>query len=222
MRIQTTISDRVLNAMALFVSTDEARYALNGVRLELEGNQMIYVATDGRIMALYHAEHPDQNWPAVQFILPHPIVNQLVDTEQNCPMEISDADGVLVVKFFLPHGVLECTNDNDGLIDSKYPNWRSVVPTGPICAIPHTTVKLAYLAKFATAAQCLDESYEPILQFRGLDQVVTVQLNGMPEFFGIVMPMRIETKLFPLPEWLSKTIASKPQPVTNQTDAPAQ
>ncbi len=56
------------NAARLFASTDESRYILNGVLVEVRGSDALLVATDGRTMAVICAnfEEPAEGpWTAL-------------------------------------------------------------------------------------------------------------------------------------------------------------
>lgn len=216
MKIQTQLKTNELRAVAKFLGTDDTRYALNGVRFDFSEQGLCYVATDGRKMACLMAD-PDP-FPAIAFTVPHPVVGMVAAGDRRTvPVEISDEDGELVVKLFLEHGVLELTSNNDGLIDEKYPNWREVVPTAQLYAVPHMTIRLEFLATCQAAADELG-ALDPVMQFRGTDQVVTVQFNSTPEFFAILMPMRDTAKPEPLPAWLRKAITPAPLPQPQPSD----
>jgi len=205
MRIQTDIERKHLRAIVKLASTDERRYVLNGVRCEFGEHGIFLVATDGRKLGVLHAN--SNPFPQTAFTLPHTIVEMVArGNTERLPVEISDEDGLLV-KLFLDQGVLECTKENEALIDGNYPNWRHVIPSGPICSVPHAKVRFDYLDAFHELAAELSAGVSPIMQFTGVGNPITIQFEELPEFLGVVMPMRGDFDPNPIPNWMRRAIA---------------
>lgn len=122
--MQASINLRALNAINLAASSEDARYYLQGVKVEISERATIYVATNGHILAAYRdelAEAAESNTLLGEFIIPSHIckvklpkrgdigtLSQLADGE----FRIDSADGATLFK----------------PVAGTFPDWRRVVP----------------------------------------------------------------------------------------------
>lgn len=87
-------------------------------------------------------------------------------------------------------------------IDGSFPDWRRVVPTvEPENCAPAFNAQ--YLANFYDVAQMRNQKAIRILAHSETGPVV-VLVEGLPEFYGILMPMRAEglSRARPVPDWM--------------------
>lgn len=188
------ISLDLLKATALFVSTEEARYYLNGVFVQADkkGN-VVYVATDGHRMFIA----PGKSEPGFvgEIILPREVIAGI-----KLPTRRFGADdaAVLVVDGFdcrVEYG----SGSSVGFkaIDGKFPDWRRVLVTSTSGVVGHYNT--AYLDNFRKAGQMLGHGL-PMVLHNGVDPAV-IRWFGF-DGFGILMPHR-ENSLpaTVLPDW---------------------
>lgn len=109
------------------ISTDEARYVLNGIYLSLKEHKLTMVATDGRRLALADEEVDASEENSAEFIVPakavHELNRLLMDKGQ---VEIRHAEN---------HASFTLKDEKNGaillvtkLIEGNYPNYRQVIP----------------------------------------------------------------------------------------------
>jgi DNA polymerase III subunit beta len=110
-------------------STDaeSGRYALGGILLEFEADQVIAVATDGRRLAKMsgggsiHGELANADSPTIVPAKTMHLIERVLD-ESDEKVQLSPRSNDLIVKF--PNGILYSR-----LVEGKFPKWREVIPT---------------------------------------------------------------------------------------------
>jgi DNA polymerase-3 subunit beta len=104
------------------ISSDEARYVLNGILFSLTENKLTLVATDGRRLALFESdlEFPKSN--ERDFILPTKAVTEL----QRLLGE--DGDVLISSSNNLVSFELNGSQLVSKLVEGNYPNYRQVIP----------------------------------------------------------------------------------------------
>jgi DNA polymerase-3 subunit beta len=128
---KVTVTQEKLKGMmkktSFAISTDEARYVLNGIFISLKDHKMTIVATDGRRLALVDEEVDVSEKSQGEFIIPSKAVNELNRLLQD--------KGEVVIKY--AENQAEFTlKDEKGftvvivtkLIEGNYPNYRQVIP----------------------------------------------------------------------------------------------
>ena len=136
---KVTLAQDKLKAMmkktSFAISTDEARYVLNGIFISLKEHKMTIVATDGRRLALTDEEVDISEHSQGEFIIPAKAVNELNRLLQD--------KGDVTIKY--AENQAEFTlNDEKGfsvviiskLIEGNYPNYRQVIPAEPLERVP--------------------------------------------------------------------------------------
>lgn len=118
----------MLDRAAHAISTEETRYYLNGVFLELSETdgerRLTAVATDGHRLAALGAVAPrGATWPAGGVIVPRRAVGILRAMLAGCSDAVSVTVAGKVVEFVMPGATLRCK-----AIDGTFPDWRRVVP----------------------------------------------------------------------------------------------
>ncbi len=110
------------------ISTDEARYVLNGIFFSLKDHKMTMVATDGRRLALVDEEVDVLEQSQGEFIIPAKAVNELnrlLQEKGEVEMKYSENQAAFTLKDEKGFSVLIITK----LIEGNYPNYRQVIPS---------------------------------------------------------------------------------------------
>ena len=204
--IKISFDARTLKAALLCTSTDETRYYLKGVAVQLDGDKLFIVATDGhRLLAMqpeFTIERDDTDAAnRAEFgsvIIPADIVKNLkLDKRVNdCTLTIDAGKGEIEhcgqsVRF--------------GFVDGSFPNWRQVIPS---------TIT-GELAQFD--ASYIGELPKIVKAFDKRDSKIEIEHNGgSPAFVALDLPMPYVCLLMPfrgssdpvaLPSWVKTTRA---------------
>jgi DNA polymerase-3 subunit beta len=109
------------------ISTDEARYVLNGIFISLKDHKMTMVATDGRRLALVDEEVDVPDKSQGEFIIPAKAVNELnrlLQDKGEIEIKFSENQAAFTLKDEKGLSILIITK----LIEGNYPNYRQVIP----------------------------------------------------------------------------------------------
>jgi DNA polymerase III subunit beta len=123
---QATIKS-MMRKTSFAISTDEARYVLNGIFISLKDHKMTMVATDGRRLALVDEEVDISEKSQGEFIIPAKAVNELnrlLQEKGEVELKFSENQAAFTLKDEKGSGVLIITK----LIEGNYPNYRQVIP----------------------------------------------------------------------------------------------
>jgi hypothetical protein len=225
-----TIARQELKAALLFASTDETRYVINGVNIEARAGKAapVLVATDGRRLAVIET----QAQQAADFtkdctILIRPdFVKALCALSKalggkNCPWLAFDVTHKQSVEITIIGKDVSLVVNEEAFMDEKYPDWRQVVPAKSKKREPITDIGLnaEYVGDFARASKLLGGE-SPIMQMNlvGKEQQVEVKLQGLPQFYGLVMQCKLNTDIEYQPEFLAIAEAF-PKPVPEQSSS---
>ncbi len=113
-----------LSVASISMAQNDARFFLNGVLVEITGQQMRLVATDGHRLSLMHIPFVQEGaHGSYQGILPRKAVLELLRLV---------ASGNLSLCFSDTSFVLETADQQFSckLVDAKYPDYRRVIPVG--------------------------------------------------------------------------------------------
>ena len=180
----------------------DVRYYLNGVCLELMGDSMILIGTDGHRMA-WATLDDDNSGGALegkhhgpQFIIEGAYIKLLLgmfklSAYDQGHLDFEFTDGLVTITG--RQGEMRCK-----LIEGKFPDWRRVCKSG---AKPEGALEIGvnadYLADAAKACSTLcDNKYKGMkLVFHGANEAMLVTATGLPsgvtEAACVVMPMRL-------------------------------
>jgi DNA polymerase-3 subunit beta len=109
------------------ISTDEARYVLNGIYISLKDHKMTMVATDGRRLALVDEEVDVTESSQGEFIVPAKAVaelNRLLVDKGELELRYAENQASFTLKDEKGGAVLIISK----LIEGNYPNYRQVIP----------------------------------------------------------------------------------------------
>jgi len=177
---------RLIDRTGFAMAQQDVRYYLNGMLLELKGNQLRVVATDGHRLAMCTLPSPVDVGGDTQVILPRKGVLEL-----NRLLLEDDEDIVVVIG---SNHARATTNDftfTSKLVDGKFPDYERVLPRSPDKSVVGSRLDLRQA--FARTAILSNEKYRGVrlkLTTGSLDiiannpeqeeaeEVVTVQYEG--------------------------------------------
>ncbi len=110
------------------ISTDEARYVLNGIFTSLKKEKLTMVATDGRRLALVEEDISQSKEDGAEFIIPAKVVgelNRLLQAKGEVEIRLNENQVAFTLTAEKGHPVLLCSK----LVEGNYPNYRQVIPT---------------------------------------------------------------------------------------------
>jgi len=121
-RIDQSLLKNMLNLTSFAVSHEESRYVLNGVLLEISGDKMCMVATDGRRLAKIEKKINTTIQNDISVIIPTKAIQEI---SRNLKEEgaVSIVIGMNQVLFDI-EGVLIATR----IIEGEFPNYNQVIP----------------------------------------------------------------------------------------------
>lgn len=201
------VNARLFAAAAIFVSTEETRYYLNGVHVTPHHEKgAVLVATDGHRLIVIHDEEGECT-KAETINLPQPLrdalLDWIVDTQDDEwgddeTIKILGTDRTLRVDDKgkpeierLVRGLEDCR------IDGKYPEWQKVVPKPFDGQRASPSFSGTYLGDFGRAAKLISKSHGT-----GADRLRVVGGGteadaGLILFkqsfaFGVIMPLKAD------------------------------
>ena len=117
----------MLRKTSFAISTDEARYVLNGIFVSFKDHKMTLVATDGRRLALVEEEIDFPESGQGEFIIPAKTVNELTRLlQEKGDVEIRYAENQ--ASFTLKNEKNASILVISKLVEGHYPNYRQVIP----------------------------------------------------------------------------------------------
>ncbi len=120
--IEQAVIKESLSLTAFAISHDETRYVLNGVLLSIQGNQLRFVATDGRRLAFYKKETKQKNTKSAEMIIPAKTIHELLKLlEWEGVVKIVHTQNKIIFSF-------EDTFLTSSLIEGNFPNYDQVIP----------------------------------------------------------------------------------------------
>jgi DNA polymerase-3 subunit beta len=109
------------------ISSDEARYVLNGIFFSIKEHKIVMAATDGRRLALAEEEIDIPSESQSEFIVPAKAINELSRLLQvNGDLEVKHTANQ--VAFKLQSEAKSSVLIISKLIEGNYPNYRQVIP----------------------------------------------------------------------------------------------
>jgi DNA polymerase-3 subunit beta len=187
MSIQFTVKQSILKALLLLAAKKDIRYYLVGVNAEFSPSITRIVATDGHKLGLHQAGA--QNVGHGALIIPADVINALPKTGTYDPE-------LTFIKCEGP-GAWEIVGlPNNGRIvfqeiDGRFPDYVRVCRFNtdglPGCYNPE------YLMQFLKVQHLLGGSKKCTINvFQNGNSSALVTLAGVPEFYGVIMPMRTD------------------------------
>lgn len=120
--IEQSLVKECLSLTSFAISYDETRYVLNGVLLSIKGNDIKFVATDGRRLAYFEKKLASPSKQNFEMIIPSKTVNEL--------LKILTWEGVVFVAP-IKNQVLFKIGETiiiSRVIEGSFPNYEQVIP----------------------------------------------------------------------------------------------
>lgn len=169
----------VLAAVSHAISTEEARYYLNGIYLHAEGLQLRAVTTDGARLARLAFDAPDGGASFPSMIIARQTVNVLAKVLGHAPdeaeIEVAASESGKMLRFDLP-----CPDDGSLVIEAKtidgtFPDYTRVIPADPKLSM--TVNREALLSAVARVA-VLAEGKTRAMKFEAEDDQLTLSATS--------------------------------------------
>ncbi len=194
-----TLKIKELKAVRLFASDDESRYILCGVRCEVRKDGVLILATDGRTLAVMDAITEFTFGGEYSFVIP----NDAVDSMIKCCTK----DSTISVRLEPELVILTLGTKEDAAeirckpIVGNYPEWRQIIPPKSEDSITEIGLASIFAERFAKASKLLADGGGLKLAFRK-DAGADVLISGVPNFYGLWMPMKFEGEPVRSPAWI--------------------
>ena len=221
---RTMIDPARLAAIALFSAKNDCRYYLNGVCVEwLPNGRAILIATDGHRLGCMPATTEEPEYQA-----PPKFVNQVVlklDAVQ-AAVKAHKHDSSWMIEMLFDDCAEVGAREKVGLmahdmnwsrvgIDGRFPDWRRLVKLDGAESDKDTVAapigfNAEYMATFHKAAKLIagtSTRYSMVaVKTWTPDMQIRVKLPMSPDFFGVVMPMRLDPgqQSCELPAWFTR------------------
>jgi DNA polymerase-3 subunit beta len=189
MQNQFTVKQSTLKAMVLLAAKKDIRYYLCGVYLEFSPSITRVIATDGHKLGLHQAGA--QNWGHGSLIIPADVITALPKTGSYDPE-------LTFIKCEGP-GAWEIVGlPNNGRIvfqeiDGRFPDYQRVC-SFKTDGLP-ASYNPEYLMQFLKVQHLLGGSKKCTINlYQSGKSSALVTLAGVPEFYGVIMPMRTDAE----------------------------
>jgi len=212
--MKVIVTRQELLAALIFASTDSDRYMLCGVQVEVSPQKLpLLVATDGRRLCAIQTSVEEQAQEfrhAASFILRADYVEIFAKISKACggkhfPWVCIEWTGGKRVVVSLIGGKSVLDVEEGALIEGQYPDWRKAMPAKEDTRQPISEIGLnaGFIGDFAKAAKILGPEI-PVVQMNlvGPDSCVEVHINGVSNFYGIVMPTKLNEGVDYQPEFV--------------------
>lgn len=173
------INIRMLKAVAVAASTEQTRYYLNGVSLQVANGKAIMVATNGHFML--GARHVVEDGDALTCIIPLALIKSLkLDRKAGDMAEFTFDGKDIAIRY-------AGSTYGSGAVDGSFPNWRAIVPKAPASGVA-AQFNPEYLAAFAAAARVMGAKEPKVMvAHNGPDVALVTWHSG--DTFGVIMPL---------------------------------
>jgi len=169
----------------LAASTEESRYTLKAVKLDVAGKRIM--ATDGHILAIVPCEVGDKDKDALLSLDSIKQIRAMQKRAKSVPVEVTTNGKATAV------GAGETAEYE--LINGTFPNVDAVIPKGGKYEGPCTvSLNAELLLRLAKALQPeVDKRNPPVVQLwiKDGNSGVLVKCDDNPEAIGVIMPYRL-------------------------------
>jgi hypothetical protein len=169
-----------------FVSTDEARYFLNGFYVQRHPSSgALIVGTDGRSLGVFYDQFGEVKVPSIVKLNK----TTLAACDEDCTLVLT-GDRASVYQMWnkeTGEGILVAGQDQ-AVIDGDFPDWRQIIPPLPP-EITLNTFSLTELKKFDKVRPFGSKVAVLRVFARAADEPAIV-LTGRDDFLGLIAPVR--------------------------------
>lgn len=191
------LSIKKLKAVAKIAATNDVRYYINGVHIEIEKDQIIYVATNGHRLIAHRCPQDSitKKFVGKTFILSSKSIAQLKPENGSDHLSVEDA---LEIKAINSKSITlqACAHDIQaitlGLIDGKFQDWKKAIPKAAAATqASDFGIDYKYCLEIQQAFKGLS-GYRSVLVKSFWSDVgsLGVSAEGDPLTIGVIMPIR--------------------------------
>jgi hypothetical protein len=223
--MQITVSRNELLAALLFASTDESRYTLNSVCVQVKrGSKPIIVATDGRRLAVIKtvADQVDEFTESHDLLLCSEFVRPICALSKTLGgklfpwVQFGITPGSKRVTVELVGAGLVLHADRNAVVEGAYPKWELALPQKSKhgrTPITDMGINAELVGDFAKASKILECKNGPVVQMNlvGKEAAVEVKIIGAENFYGLVMQCKCDNSVEYQPEFVS-VVKDLPKP----------
>lgn len=197
------LNDTVINALAKYIAPkEEVRYYLMGVQVEFTPDRIIYVATDGNILAAYAEPYGSDETPINrQLIIPREVaLKKRIKAKIPLKYDIRDGKKHAIINYFdagIPFSEVE----------GVFPNWRNVIPQKISGEMAYYNPDL--LAKISSAYKAIYEQDVMAYPLQHNGRGPGIMTNGLG-FLTAIMPYLAEDPQS-IPAWALAPAEEKPK-----------
>ena len=210
MLIKVTLRRSFVRAALIAAAKEDIRRYLKGVAIELHRDCAYIIGCDGARLHVFRdgsAGSGEQVGAGIEFIIPRDALEKLKSARSTDIVDITydtEARTVVVDDF----GTVTTVKAHEGL----YPDWRRVLPKQ--VSGEASTINVIYLADLPKLAKALDVTNMAIQVSHGGNQATLVTIDSIPEFAGVIMPMRSNAPLcHKVDISVARPPVKKPEPV---------
>ncbi|HNX69227.1 MAG TPA: DNA polymerase III subunit beta [Candidatus Omnitrophota bacterium] len=120
--VEQSVIKESLSLTSFAISHDETRYVLNGVLISFQGNNIRFVATDGRRLAFFKKETKQKTAKNIDMIVPSKTIHEL--------LKLLEWEGTVKI-IHTQNKVIFSLGDTfltSSLIEGNFPNYEQVIP----------------------------------------------------------------------------------------------
>ena len=179
-----------IKAISHLSATKDIRFYLNGILVEATKTHTTLVATDGHVLGVYKNEEENEIPENVkyEFILPNDALKNLkasIIKDELVSLEFERDENSKVITVIIKSVSITLTTQT---IDGKFPDFRRVLPRETTNEPGHYNPEL--LARSIKVAKDFGMKPHNINLHQNGTSAATLTIDGIPNFLGVVMPMR--------------------------------
>lgn len=201
--ISVAIKPIHIKALIPLAAKNDPRTYLTGIFVEVAETESRIVACDGHCLGVIRSDfgHGDAEiTEPVAVIIPMYVAQILAKGKTEFRLNIGENKNL-----GLERDCQAITEDGATIgfasLDGEYPNWRRVADLPRTEDTSPAHFQSGLVAKFSKTAKVLgDRKGNFIIWHRGPDEAAGVYMTFEPDFFGVMMPYRIDTKSG-TPDW---------------------
>ena len=228
--MKATFTRQELLAALLFASTDESRFVLNGLCVTYRpGRKPIVTSTDGRRLCVIESAaeqvtgqgsgNERQIILSAAFVKPICALNKVLDGSKGKIFPLitfENKPGSIRLFAAILRDEVHLEAESGAIIEGNYPDWKQVVPPKRAERQPVSQLGMnaEYVGDFAKAAKIFERDMPQVqMSLVGKDSAIEIAIPGVPNFYGLFMPVRADDNTEFQPEFLGIVEGlPKPQP----------
>lgn len=199
-----------LKAANKAASSEETRYYLQGVRVEVTADTITYVATNGHVLFAYQepAKHTSTEPLLGSWTIPSAVIAKMKCPKYNSRSKLKGDPNYARATFAFEGDVINSQFGDDKHtfkpVDGTYPDWRRVVPADTDPKKPHLNYNPDYLVALKRAGEIMGQSlnYGNFNMSYNGEGPALITYSSVENAFAVIMPYRADTAAKICPAWV--------------------